>query len=123
MKTKKYAINFLLITALILALDSIIIKYLAESLAFNKVLILNIAVLFIFLIGTIIVAPALEKEPKNFVGSFLILTTVKMISILFVFAAVVYTKIENVKLIVLHALLVFVIILIFQSILLIKSTK
>lgn len=123
MRTKKYAIVFLISAIFTLVVDLFFCKSYFTTLPFRGLLILDCVLFFLFVVGTVIIAPGLEKEPKNFVGRFLILTTVQMLSVLAVFAAVIFVKFPNAKIIVLHSLAVFVLLMVLQSYLLLKNLK
>lgn len=75
---------------------------------------------FIYLLGILIVAPGFKQSPERFVGRFMILTTVQMLSAMSILLAFVYSKQQEVKTLIFHFVCIFVILLIIQSILLIK---
>ena len=117
---KTYTIQLLLFTVPLLLIDCIVNKFIQSETIFNSILKLDIVVFVLFLIGIFLIAPALQKEPKNFVGKFLILTTVQMLSIMSVFAAIVFVKFQSLQFIILHTLSFFVALMIIQSIILVR---
>lgn len=120
MKTKKYAFLFLICSIIVLIIDLIICKIFFLNIPFEAFTGLDVIVLFIFVIGTFIIAPGLEKEPKNFVSRFLVLTTVQILSALVIFAAIVFVKYPNLETVILHTLSVFVALMTIQSLLLLR---
>lgn len=84
---------------------------------------LDIVLLFIFVMGTLIIAPGLKKNPENFVGRFMILTTIQLLAVLSVLLAITYVKIPNVKIVSFHIISVFVLLMFFQSFLLINEAN
>lgn len=91
-----------------------------EEPAFRLVLII---VASIFVLGTLIVAPGLNRSPHHFVLHFLVLTTVQMIALLSVAAALVYLRLDGFRTIVVHALALFLLFMVMQSVLLVKTSR
>ncbi len=118
--TKKYSILFLVLSIFVIGIDLLFSKFLLPHIPLRPILGLDLAIYFIFIVGTIIIAPGLEIEPKNFVGRFLVLTTAQMLSALAIFAAIVFVKFPNFQTVVLHTLVVFVLLMVIQSILLLR---
>ncbi|MBI1836344.1 MAG: hypothetical protein HYR91_03665 [Flavobacteriia bacterium] len=120
MKTKKYTLFFLIVAISIIGADLFLSPFLFPHISLRSITVLDSIILFLFILGTIIIAPGLKKEPKNFVGRFLVLTTVQMLSVLAVFAAVIYVKFPDAQTVVLHSLSVFILLMVAQSLLLLK---
>jgi hypothetical protein len=74
----------------------------------------------IYVLGIIVIAPGLDKNPENFVGRFLILTTVQLLAAMSVLAALAYVKNPQMRELSLHFISAFVIVLGVQSFLLVK---
>ena len=77
----------------------------------------------LFGLGTLIIAPGLNKSAHNFVMRFLILTTVQMIALLSVIVALIYIQFNDFRTIVIHALALFLFFMIFQSFLLVRYSR
>lgn len=76
-------------------------------------------VIFLFLVGGLLVAPAIRKSAEQFVMKFMILTTVQLLSALSIIAAVIYTKQPQARHLAFNILAFFVALLIIQSVLLV----
>ncbi len=123
MKIKTYVSRFVPVAAVMLGIHMLLVYLGVVPLSFRLSLISDVVLLFIFLMGIPIISAGLKKDDGGFVGSFLILTTVQMLLTLSVLAAFIYTKIPQFKEISLQLVSVFVILLIIQSIFLIKLVK
>lgn len=124
MKIKSYTTRFVPLVVLLLVVHILLVYLNVFPFNFRLTLISDFALLFIFLLGVPIVSVGLKKkEEGGFVGSFLILTTVQMLSTLSVLGAFVYTQIPQFREISLQLISVFIILLIVQSIFLIKLVK
>jgi hypothetical protein len=84
---------------------------------------LVMALLVIFIIGTLIVAPGLSKDPERFAIHFLGLTTFQMLSAFGVVGYLAFQKIDQVKSIGLHFIGFFCILLFLQSFFLIRINR
>lgn len=124
MKIKSYSTRFVPLVVLLLVVHILLVYLNVFPFNFRLTLISDFALLFIFLLGVPIVSVGLKKkEEGGFVGSFLILTTVQMLSTLSVLGAFVYTQVPQFREISLQLISVFIILLIVQSIFLIKLVK
>jgi hypothetical protein len=74
----------------------------------------------IFLLGALIIAPGLNKDPETFVLRFLLLTTVQLLTIFGVIIALAFMKIPDAKAIGFHLAGLFFVLLIVQTVLLVK---
>lgn len=81
---------------------------------------LDIIIAILFIAGGFIIAPGFMKEPDSFVNRFLILTTIQMLAMLAILAALAYVKIPDMRGIGFHSISVFVLLLMIQSTLLIR---
>ncbi len=77
----------------------------------------------LFGVGTLIIAPGLNRTAENFVMRFLILTTLQMIALLSVIVALIYIQFEDFRTIVIHSLALFLFFMIFQSFLLVRYSR
>ncbi len=124
MKIKSYTTRFVPLVVLLLVVHILLVYLNVFPFNFRLTLISDFALLFIFSLGVPIVSVGLKKkEEGGFVGSFLILTTVQMLSALSVLGAFVYTQVPQFREISLQLISVFIILLIVQSIFLIKLVK
>ena len=124
MKIKSYTTRFVPLVVLLLVVHILLVYLNVFPFNFRLTLISDFALLFIFSLGVPIVSVGLKKkEEGGFVGSFLILTTVQMLSTLSVLGAFVYTQVPQFREISLQLISVFIILLIVQSIFLIKLVK
>jgi hypothetical protein len=74
-------------------------------------------------LGTLIIAPGLNRSAHNFVLRFLILTTVQMIALLSIVVALIYIQFDDFRTIVIHALAIFLFYMGFQSFLLVRYSR
>lgn len=123
MRIKSYVSRLIPTIVGLLLIHALLVYFGAIQLNFRITLISDIILLVIFLLGIPIVAAGIKKKEGGFVGSFMVLTTVQMLSTLAVLAAFVYTQIPNFKEISLQLVAVFIILLIVQSIFLVKLVK
>jgi hypothetical protein len=77
----------------------------------------------LFGLGTLIIAPGLNRSAENFVMRFLILTTVQMIALLSVIVSLIYTQYHDFRTIVIHSLVIFLFFMVFQSFLLVRYSR
>jgi uncharacterized membrane protein len=87
---------------------------------FPQFISLEIVLFVIYAFGIILIAPGLDKNPENFVGRFLILTTVQLLAAMSVLAALAYVKSPDMRVLSLHFISAFVVVLGVQSYLLVK---
>jgi hypothetical protein len=80
-------------------------------------------VFLIFFIGGLMIVPAFQQKAENFTMRFLVLTTVQMLSMLAIVAALAYAKIPNSRVIGFNLVAVFLVFLVVQSFLLVKGLK
>lgn len=89
------------------------------QITFNHSLIIALINILIFGVSALIITPGLRKAPTNFTGSFLILTTLQMLSVLSVILAFVYAQTGSFRQLGFHMISLFMVFLIYQSALLI----
>lgn len=119
-RSKKFILQFLifLVVSLILYYQAVFMEWL--TIEWDHATIIVGVILAIFILGTLIISPGLNKSPENFVGRFLILTTVQMLSVLSVILALVYTKFPEARTMGFHLITIFCFLLAVQSVLLIR---
>ena len=120
MKSKQFSIRFILLLLFVLLLHSTLVFTEIFAVNFSKFITLEIVLFVIYSLGIIVIAPGLDKNPENFVGRFLILTTVQLLAAMSVLAALAYVKVPEMRALSLHFISAFVIGLAIQSYLLIK---
>ncbi len=119
MKSKQFSLRFVSLLALILLVHSILVFLEVFSVNFSKFITLEITLFVIYVLGIVVIAPGLDKKPENFVGRFLVLTTVQLLAAMSVLAALAYVKVPEMRELSLHFISAFVVALGIQSYLLI----
>ena len=119
-KTKKYAVQF--ITFMFVSfLIYLSLLYSGILLIDKKTSIYIVSTCAgIFLIGTLIIAPGLNKNAEDFTLRFLLLTTVQMLIVFFIVGIMAFKQIDHVRIIGFHLLAIVVELLFLQSYLLVK---
>jgi len=79
--------------------------------------------LALFFLSSLIIAPGLDKEGDNFVNRFLILTTLQLFAMMIVVLVLSVLKMDYFKIIGYHLLIVFICLLIAQSLLLLSFVR
>ncbi len=119
-KTKKYAVQFItfMFVSFLIYLSMV---YSGILLIDKKTSIYIVATCAgIFLIGTLIIAPGLNKNAEDFTLRFLLLTTVQMLIVFFIVGIMAFKQIDHVRIIGFHLLAIVVVLLFLQSYLLVK---
>lgn len=87
-------------------------------------LLISDGILFsMFVLGTLIVSPGLDKAPDNFVNRFILLTTFQLMGMMIYILILSMTKIPYFKMIGYHTLGVFLCLLMAQAFFLVKTVK
>lgn len=120
MKSKAYLFRFLLIAGFLVIAHLLLIYVDVIPADFAPIFKLDIVVFSLFALGTIVIAPGLDKAPDSFVNRFLILTTFQMLAMMSILLALVYVKTPNFQQVGFHTISIFVLLLIVQSILLVR---
>ncbi len=123
MKSKKYTFNFFVIIAVILIAHIILLFTGVFHIPLKAALLADGFLLILYVLGTLIIAPGLDKEADNFVNRFLILTTVQLMASMFAILALVVMHISHVKTVGYNLFAVFICLMISQSIFLIRFIK
>lgn len=119
MKSKQFSVRFVSLLALILLVHSILVFLEVFQVNFSKFITLEITLFVIYVLGIVVIAPGLDKKPENFVGRFLVLTTVQLLAAMSVLAALAYVRVPEMRELSLHFISAFVVALGIQSYLLI----
>ena len=119
MKSKQFSIRFILLLLLILLIHTTLVFLEVFPVNFSKFITLETALFVIYVLGIVVIAPGLDKNPENFVGRFLVLTTVQLLAAMSVLAALAYVKVPEMRELSLHFISAFVVALGIQSYLLI----
>jgi hypothetical protein len=109
------------IEALIVFVHLILVKFRIIPGNFNHLLNIDIFLFILFVLGIIIVFPGIKKGGENFSIRFLIMTTLQLLLMLSLILVLSFTKIEQVKILGFSSISVFVILLLVQSVVLIKK--
>lgn len=120
MKSKQFSLRFILFLSLIIVLHSGLVFLNVFQVNFIPFLSLELVLFFIYAVGIVVIAPGLDKKPENFVGRFLILTTVQLLAAMAVLAALAYVKHPEMRSLSLHFISAFVLVLAVQSVLLVQ---
>lgn len=120
MKSKQFSFRFIGFLISVLSIHSCLIFFNVFAVNFAQFISLEIVLFVIYVLGIIVIAPGLDKNPENFVGRFLILTTVQLLAAMSVLAALAYVKNPQMRELSLHFISAFVIVLGVQSFLLVK---
>lgn len=120
MKSKQFSIRFITLLTTILVIHSILVFLRVFDVHFSQFISLEAVLFVIYALGIIVIAPGLDKNPDNFVGRFLILTTVQLLAAMSVLAALAFTKVPEMRALSLHFISAFVAVLGVQSFLLVK---
>lgn len=79
--------------------------------------------LAMFVLGTLIISPGLDKAPDNFVNRFILLTTFQLMGMMIYILVLSMTKIPYFKMIGYHTLGVFLFLLLAQAFFLVKVVR
>ncbi len=120
MKSKQFSLRFIVLLVFVLSLHSLLVFAKVFTVDFTKFIGLEIVLFVIYGLGIIVIAPGLDKNPENFVGRFLVLTTVQLLAAMSVLAAMAYVKVPEMRELSLHFISAFVLALGIQSYLLVR---
>lgn len=118
-ESKKYVSRLIPIVLLVIITHFVLVKLDFFEIIDRVAILMEIILGLLFMLGTVIVVPAFKQAPDQLVGKFMVLTTVQLLSVLALFGAFVYTKIPYFKVSIFHCLILFVVLMVIQSILLI----
>lgn len=124
MTNSRKFISYMVVAVLILLIGHFVLHftgYLSSPAILYQLIVGSI--LFLFIGGAFLIGPGLHKAPENFVGRFMILTTVQMLTILSIIAAVVYKNYSGLKSFGFQLISIFIALLFLQSFLLIRLNK
>ena len=119
-KNKRYLFVFLPLVVFAICMHLALIGLEAFQVDWSTMLKLDVVISILFIAGAFIIAPGFVKDPDSFVNRFLVLTTLQMLAMLSLLAALVYVKVPDMRGIGFHSISIFIILLMIQSILLIR---
>lgn len=119
-KTKIYTTRFVLLMFCVLGAYLGLIFFGLFVFDKQEALIVSLGNMGIFLLGALIIAPGLNKSHESLILRFLVLTTVQLLTVFGIIAAIVFMKIDHARIIGIHFSSLFFILLIIQTILLVK---
>ena len=123
MKSKKY-LQYFMSGAIVVFGSHIILAYLEVfKVSFSATLKLDSIVFIVFALGALFIADGLKRNAETFVNRFLILTTFQMLAMMAVLLAMVYVKFPDFQTVGFHTVSVFAILLIIQSLFLIRGVN
>lgn len=120
MKRKAYLSRFLPFAALVILLHLTLIFFKIIPADFSAIAKMDAVVAILFIGGSLLIAPGLDKAPDSFVNRFLILTTFQMLAMMTILLAMVYVKLPNFRQIGFHTISIFVLLLMVQSVFLVR---
>ena len=123
MKNSRFVLIYAGILILTIALFSFMHQLGVWTLPQKNFFIISGSIIFSGLLGLLIMNPISIKNPEQYVGRFLILTTVQMLAIMSVLLALWYSDKTHLRASGLQLVAVFVFFLVGQSVLLIQSKK
>jgi len=121
MKSKRYISKILISFTIIFGIHLIGLFSGIFHLPFQSIFAVDGFLALLFSLGTLIIAPGLDKAPDNFVNRFLILTTLQLMMAMFAILIIAVVKIDHVKMVGYHLLGVFLVLMTMQSIHLVKT--
>ncbi len=123
MKSKKYRLNFFAVIIVIISAHIALLFTGIFHVPLKAILLSDSFLIALYVLGTLIIAPGLDKEPDNFVNRFLILTTVQLMSAMFAILALVVSHTGHLKTVGYNLFGVFICLMISQSIFLFRFIK
>lgn len=123
MKSKLYTRRFLIGLISIFGLHLLLLSTGIFHLPLTSIFAVDAFLLVLFVLGTLIIAPGLDKSPDNFVNRFLVLTTFQLLVAMFAILVIAVGHIQHTKALGFHLLAVFLCLMTFQSVLLVKTIK
>ncbi|MBL4862705.1 MAG: hypothetical protein JKY09_06790 [Crocinitomicaceae bacterium] len=122
-ESKSFISKFLSIVVGVIGLHVGLVALHVFPVDFFTILKLDVVLLVLYAAGALIMAPGLMRHGESFVNRFLILTTVQMLAMMGVIAALAYVKLKGALEIGFHTVSVFLILLIIQSYFLVKNSN
>jgi len=110
-------------TAVIVLVHVVIAKLFFQISNVNIIYALDAFLIFLFLASGLIIKSKKRDNPEGFVGRFMILTTIQLLSAMSVLAALSFVNIVNLRFVSLNFIGVFIAVLTAQSLLLIRGVK
>ena len=123
MKSKRYKTRFISILAFVIVAHVLLLCSGIFHLPLRNLILMDVFLLALFFLSSLIIAPGLDKEGDNFVNRFLILTTLQLFAMMIVVLVLSVLKMDYFKIIGYHLLIVFICLLIAQSLLLLSFVR
>jgi hypothetical protein len=123
MKSKRYKARFISVLAFVIVAHVLLLCSGIFHLPLRNLFLMDGFLLALFFLSSLIIAPGLDKEGDNFVNRFLILTTLQLFAMMIVVLVLSVLKMDYFKIIGYHLLIVFICLLIAQSLLLLSFVK
>ncbi len=123
MKSKRYKTRFISILAFVIVAHVLLLCSGIFHLPLRNLILMDGFLLALFFLSSLIIAPGLDKEGDNFVNRFLILTTLQLFAMMIVVLVLSVLKMDYFKIIGYHLLIVFICLLIAQSLLLLSFVR
>ena len=121
MKSKQYNSKFLIGLGIVFTLHFVLFSTGMFHFPLKSILSVDSFLLVLFILGTLIVSPGLDKAPDNFVNRFLILTTMQLMVAMFAILIMVVKDVDFLRPLAFHLLGVFLCLMTTQSVLLVKT--
>lgn len=122
-KTRKYILSLGSAVLILLLFHQLLAFSGLFPLNFRIALLGNIALGLIFSTGMLIIYPALKKPASEFVGRFMMLTTIQLLEVLSLVTFFIFKKVPLFKLQAFHTIGLFVLLLSIQSVLLVRQVR
>ena len=119
-KAKIYALFFFAAMAVVLSLYLGMVHFSVLKISFENALYNCLASFLIFSVGSLIIAPGLNKDAESFTLRFLLLTTVQMLAVFFIVGIMAFQKIKDVRTIGFNLIAIVCALLFIQSYLLVR---
>jgi hypothetical protein len=123
MKSKRYKTRFISVLALVIIVHVVLLCTGIFHLPLKNLFLMDGFLLTLFFLSSLIIAPGLDKEGDNFVNRFLILTTLQLFAMMIVVLVLSVLKMDYFKIIGYHLLIVFICLLVAQSLLLLSFVR
>ncbi len=123
MTKSKFALLHFGLSILILVVHFILNVFYIQKLNSNALIELEAVVFILIIIGYTIMSPEIQRTDEKFVARFMITTTVQMLGLLSYVVYVFVSKYQHIKFFLIDLLVLFVAVLITQSLLLIRSRR
>lgn len=122
-KIRKYILALSIAVLFVLTLHQILLHFGAFNLNFKIALLGDIALGVIFGTGILLTYPAFKRADSEFIGRFMILTTIQFLEVLSLITFFIFKNVPKFRMQAFHIIGLFVVLLAIQSVLLIRQVK